>query len=181
VTATTDGTCTFNNSSVEGTCVNRYTDTTGQSFTSTSVTRHATRGDVVDEVQVIPPKNLALSTTTTIVGTTSSKLTATNMYDGQRRITGTTATDPKGRTTNTTYSAWDAAGRPTVGRSVVVGGATSNFTHAYDSRARTQTSTASGVVCTTTFDSNGINVSGTCAGGSSTTTFTTISTLQVCR
>ena len=181
VTGTNEGTCTFNNATVEGTCVNNYTDTIGQSFTSTSVTRHATIGDVVDEVQVIPPLNLALGTTTTAVGTTNFTSTATNTHDGQKRITGTTVTDATGRTTTTTYSAWDAAGRPTAGQSVIVGGSTSNFTHAYDDAARTQTSIASGVTCITSYDENGINLSGTCAGGSSTVTFTTISTAEVCR
>jgi hypothetical protein len=182
ITSTTNGTCTFNNSTVEGTCVNRYTDASGQSFTTTSVTTHATRGDVVDEVQVVPPRLLARGTTTTITGPNRSTTTATNTYDNQRRLLTTTAVESaSGRRTTTTYTAWDRAGRPTAGSSVIVGGSTSHFTHTYDDAARTQTSTASGVTCTNTYDANGINRSGTCAGGSSTTTFTTLSTSQVCR
>ncbi len=91
-TSTIAGSCTFNTATVEGTCTNNYTDTRGTRFTSVSVTRHATLGDVVDEVSVIPPLNRALSTTTTVTGAAQNSTgTATFGYDGQRRLTSITS------------------------------------------------------------------------------------------
>jgi hypothetical protein len=179
-TSTINGSCTFNPSTVEGTCTNNYTDTLGSSFTSVSVTRHATRGDVVDEVSVIPPLNRALGTTTTITGagpTTTN--TATLGQDGQRRLVSITAvSQPSGQTTTTTYTAWDSAGRPTAG-TVVGAGQPIGQTFSYDNASRTQTSASSGVTCTQTFDQNGNPSVGTCPG--STATMTVLTTQQICR
>ena len=175
VTSTLNGSCTFNSSTVQGTCVNRYTDATGQSFTTTSVTTHATREDVVDEVKVVPPRLLARGTTTTIAGANRSTSTATNTYDSQRRLLTTTSVESgSGRTTTTRYTAWDTAGRPTAGTT-----GASSFTHVYNDAARTQTSMSSGVSCTNTFDANGNPVSGVCPG--SVSKWTIVSTAQICR
>lgn len=178
-TSTINGTCTFNNATVEGTCTNQYTDTLGQSFTTVSVTRHATRGDVVDEISVIPPLQRALSTTTTVTGgPLNSTGTATLSYDGQRRHTSTVATTTAAgvtTTTTTTNTAWDSAGRVTASTS---GSTSSTFT--YDNATRTQVSTTAGVSCNQVFDANGIPTIGTCSNGPSST-FTTLTTLQVCR
>ena len=73
VTSTINGTCTYDNNAVAGTCTNQYRDTTGQAFTSVSTTRHATRGDVVDEVSVIPPLQRSLGTTTTLTAVPSTR------------------------------------------------------------------------------------------------------------
>lgn len=182
VTATTTGTCTFNNATVEGTCTNQYTDNTGQSFTSVSTTRHATRGDVVDEIAVIPPLQRSLGTTTTVSGSTSSTGTSAHTYDGQRRLlqtVGTSSVAGQTVTSTTTYTAWDASGRPTAGTTATAGFSTSvNYT--YDNATRTQSTTNSGVTCSQTFDANGIPTVGTCSNGAQTT-FTTLTTLQVCR
>ncbi|MEQ1757560.1 MAG: hypothetical protein ABL986_04525 [Vicinamibacterales bacterium] len=181
-TSTINGTCTFNNASVEGTCTNVYTDTIGTSFTSVSTTRHASRGDVVDEIAVIPPLNRALGTTTTVTGAgLNSTGTSVLTQDGQRRLATIVATSTSGGqtvTSTTTYSAWDSSGRPTAGTISGSGGGSVNYS--YDNAARTQSSTQSGVTCTQTFDVNGIPTTGTCTNGV-TTTFTTLSTLQVCR
>jgi hypothetical protein len=178
-TSTIEGSCTFDPSTVEGTCTNLYSDSTGQRFTSVSVTRHATRGDVVDEVSVNPPLNLALGTTTTVTGPRmNSTGTSTLTHEG-RRLTGITATSrPGGQTSRTTYSAWDAAGRPTAG-TVVAGRDATAQSFRYDDAARTQTITASGQTCTQTFDENGNPALGRCGGGIATTTVLT--TQQVCR
>jgi len=180
VTSTTNGTCVFNATSVEGTCTNQYSDNFGQNFTSVSVTRHASRGDVVDEVAVIPPLNRSLSTTTTITGSINSVGTSTHTYDAQRRLVQTVSTTTQsGQATNatTTYTAWDSAGRPTAGST---GGTQLSFS--YDNATRTQVSTTigSGVSCSQVFDSNGNPTTGTCTNGA-TTTFTTMTTVQVCR
>ena len=67
-TSTTEGSCSFDAATVEGTCTNDYSDGTGRRFRSVSVTRHATIADVVDEVSVNPPRQLARGTTTTVTG-----------------------------------------------------------------------------------------------------------------
>jgi hypothetical protein len=147
-----------------------------------STTRHATRGDVVDEIAVVPPLQRSLSTTTTVSGGTSSTGTSTHSYDGQRRLTQTMATSQvAGQTVSstTTYTAWDSAGRPTAG-STVVAGFTTAINYTYDNATRTQSTTTNGVTCSQTFDANGIPTTGTCSNGASTT-FTTLTTLQICR
>ncbi len=182
-TSTTTGSCTFNSGAVEGTCTNSYTDTLGSAFTSVSTTRHASRGDVVDEVAVIPPLNRSLGTTTTVSGAgLNSTNTATNTYDGQRRLVMTTAVSQTAGlpsvTSTTTYTTWDSAGRPTAG-STVAGGVTTPVSYAYDNATRTQTQTSGGTSCTQTFDTNGNPLVGNCAGA--VATFTTLTTQQVCR
>jgi YD repeat-containing protein len=182
VTSTTNGTCVFNPTSVEGTCTNQYSDNFGQNFTSVSVTRHASRGDVVDEVSVIPPLNRSISTTTTITGTVNSVGTSVHTYDAQRRLvqTASTTQQQSGQTTTstTTYTAWDSAGRPTAGSTST--GTQLSFT--YDNASRTQVSTTvgSGVSCSQVFDQNGNPTTGTCTNGA-TTTMTMMTTVQVCR
>ena len=96
-TSTIDGSCTVDQAPVEGTCENLSSDSTGRRFTSVSVTRHASRADVVDEVSVNPPLNRALGTTTTVSGaglntTSTSALT----YDTRGRLTGIVAVQQPG-------------------------------------------------------------------------------------
>ncbi len=183
-TSTINGTCTFNNNTVEGTCTNQYTDTTGQAFTSVSTTRHASRGDVVDEIAVIPPLQRSLGTTTTVTGGgLNSTGTSAHTYDAQRRLVSTVATSTAAGqtfTSTTTFTAWDSAGRPTA--SVASGQGAASNTFSYDNGTRTQVSTTvgSGVSCSQVFDANGIPTVGTCSNNTSST-FTTLSTLQVCR
>lgn len=181
VTSTVEGRCTFDEKAVEGTCTNDYSDSTGRRFRSVSVTRHASLGDVVDEVSVIPPLQRALGTATTLTGsgadTTSS---ATLEYDTQKRVASVTAeTRPGAQRSITTYTAWDAAGRPTAA-TVVAAGRTSTQRFSYDDARRTQTMDGSGgVVCTQTFDQNGNPSVATCPGSTSTTTVLT--TQRICR
>jgi len=182
VTSTVNGTCTMNAAQTEGTCTNVYTDTIGGSFTSVSVTRHATKADVVDEVSAVPPRILALGTTTTINpgGTVPASVSAgTIIYDGQRRpMTLSSVSSPSGQTSTTTYTAWDGAGRPTAGATVSAGGSTP-VNYAYNDATRTQSTTNSGITCTQTYDANGNPLVGTCAGA--VATFTTLTTQQVCK
>ena len=181
VTSSTNGSCEFDPTNIEGTCTNQYTDSSGQKFTSVSVTRHASRGDVVDEVSVIPPLTRSISTTTTISGSVKSVGTSTHTYDAQRRLLRTDSTTTQsGRTTKstTTYTAWDSAGRPTAGSNSA--GTRLSFT--YDNATRTQVSTTvgSGVSCSQVFDQNGNPTTGTCTNGAKST-FTTMTTVKVCR
>ena len=179
-TSTVNGRCTFNPASNEGTCTNDYSDTMGTTFTSVSVTGHATKGDVVDEVSVIPPLNRSLGTTTTVTGgRLNSTSTSTHAYDGQKRLTSTASVSrPAGQTSTTTYTAWDSAGRPRAARQGS-GGSSTTQSFSYDTATRTQTSTNAGMTCTQTFDANGNPVLGTCPGSAATTTI--LSTQQICR
>jgi hypothetical protein len=178
VTSTVNGTCTFDPATVEGTCTNEYSDSTGRRFRTTSVTRHASVTDVVDEVAVNPPRQRALSTTTTVTGAGPDSVnTSTLEYDAERRLTSITAESrPSGQRAVTTYTTWDAAGRPTMG-SAVPGRAVQTLS--YDDARRTQTMSSAGVTCTQTFDENGNPSIGTCPASVATTTVLT--TMRVCR
>lgn len=153
----------------------------GGSFTSVSTTRNSSRGEVVDEVSVVPPLTLSSSTTSNILpgGTVpASGGTATRTFSGRRVLTQTNVPTPSGPTTVTTYTAWDSSDRPTAA-TVTGSSGTSQQSFSYDNASRTQTSTQSGVSCTQVFDQNGNPTSGTCPG--STSTFTMLSTQQICR
>jgi len=179
-TSTIDGNCTFDQATVEGTCTNLYSDPTGRRFTSVSVTRHASRADVVDEVSVNPPLNLALGTATTVSGAgLNTTSTSALSYDARRRLTGITAVQQPGAQTSTTaYTAWDAAGRPTAA-TLTAGRQASSQVLSYNDAARTQSMTTGGVTCTQTFDENGNPAVGRCGGSTATTTVLT--TQQICR
>lgn len=179
-TATTEGSCTFDAAAVEGTCTNEYSDTAGQRYRSVSVTRHASVADVVEEVSVNPPRPLSLGTTTTISGSVpASTNTSTAEYDASRRLISVAAESrPSGQRSTTTYTAWDAAGRPTMA-TVVAGRQTSTLSTSYDDARRSQTMTSTGTTCTQTFDVNGNPVAGACPG--STTTTTVLTTQRICR
>jgi hypothetical protein len=178
-TSTINGSCTFNASTVEGTCTNIYTDTMGGSFTSVSTTRNTSRGDVIDEVSVIPPLNLSVTTTTnTLAGGSipASTGTATRTFSGRRILTNTSVSG--GQTQTTTYTAWDQSERPTAA-SVSGAGAASQITYSYDNGSRTLTQTQAGTTCTQTFDQNGNPLVGNCGGA--VATFTTLTTQPICR
>jgi YD repeat-containing protein len=179
-TSTIDGSCTFDPAAAASTCTNLYSDTTGRRFTSVSVTRHASRGDVVDEVSVNPPLNLALGTTTTVTGAgMNTSSTSALSYDARRRLTGITAVaQPAAQTSTTAYTAWDPAGRPTAA-TITGGRQASSQTIAYNDASRTQSIMTGGVTCTQTFDVNGNPAVGRCGGSTATTTVLT--TQQICR
>lgn len=180
-TSTIAGTCGFDTATNQATCVNRYTDTLGGSGTSTSVTSYLSRGDAVDEVAVIPPLRRSTGTTTTGTGSIAGTSNLTNSYDGQRRLT---REDGSGYVT--TYTAWDASGRPTSATSVNAG-QTLALAMTYNDTARslvTMTTTGGGSQsCSSTFDATGTNVSNVCGSGATQVTATTTvqATQQVCR
>jgi hypothetical protein len=180
LSSTVDGSCTLDQATVEGTCTNLYSDTAGQRFRSVSVTRHASRADVVDEVSVNPPLNLALGTTTTVSGVGLNTTSTTVLtYDARRRPTGMTAVQQPGAQTSTTvYTAWDAAGRATAA-TITAGRQGSAQTLSYNDATRTQSMTTGGVTCTQSFDENGNPAVSRCAGSTATTTVLT--TQQICR
>ncbi len=152
----------------------------GGGLCSTAVHSYRSVADFVDEVRVIPPVPLVLSTTTTNSGSCGTGTgTSTNTFDAQRRLTQTS-----GPTGNITYSAWDTSNRPTTG-TFSTGGTISNV---YNDAARTitQTQTASGgtTVITMNFDANGAQTMVAVTTGTvvtSTTTFNNTSTTTVCK
>ena len=93
----------------------------GGALCSTAVHTYRSAADFVDEVRVIPPVPLVLSTATTNSGSCGSGTgTSTNTFDAQRRLTQTSG--PSG---NITYTAWDTSNRPTTG-TFSTGGTISN-------------------------------------------------------
>jgi hypothetical protein len=109
----------------------------------------------------------------------------TNTFDANRRITKTVSMSPAGDST-TTYSAWDAAGRPT--RAADVGKGFSNVRDiTYDDAARTKTTVVNGGPLRTveTFDNDGnqietLSTSGAAAIGSKTA-IKVISSQRLCK
>src|SRR5262249_14934201 len=102
------------------------------------------------------------------------------VYDSQRRVVQLT----NGTSATTTYTAWDASGRPTAG--TTSGGDTMSLV--YDDGARTYTVTqkpASGTpsVSTLSFDANGAQTKIVLVQGAvtTTTTFTNTETASVCK
>jgi len=177
-TITAQLTGAFNSSTNTGTIT--VSGPGGVGLCSTSVHAWRTTADFVDEVRVVPPVTLALTTTTTNSGTCGSGTgIATYNYDGQRRLTGVTNTVGG----NTTYTAWDSSGRPTTGTSS--GGGTISNVYNDSARTVTQTQTGGGTtsVSTLTYDANGIQISivVTSSGQTSTTTFNNTSTAMVCK
>jgi YD repeat-containing protein len=143
---------------------------------NTAVSSYNSVADFVDEVHVIPPVNYQTGSTSTNSGACGN-VTGSNTftYDGQRRLVSITPNVGS----PTTYTAWDSSGRPTAGSS---GG--QSITFVYNDSARSFTSTLPGnVVSTMTFDANGIPTSSVVASGgiTTTTTFVTTSTAQVCK
>ena len=173
VTLTAQLTGAFNASTNTGTIT--VSGPGGVGVCSVGVHTWRTTADFVDEVRVIPPVTLALTTVTTnsgSCGTTSG--TATYNYDAQRRLTG--VTNSVGG--NTTYTAWDSSGRPTAGNT---GGASISFT--YNDAARTQMQVQPSGNSTLTYDANGniISIVVTSSGQTSTTTYNNTSTATVCK
>jgi YD repeat-containing protein len=148
---------------------------------STAISSYNSVADFVDEVRVNPPIDRQTgnsSTSSGQCGTGSGSATFT--YDAQRRLTKITSN----LGVVTAYSAWDASGRPTAGS--LSNGTTITFV--YDDAARTWTqtqvpTTGTRSVSTETFDANGIPIKSVVVQGNvtTTTTFTTTSTAQVCR
>ncbi len=143
-----------------------------------------------DETKVNPPLRRSLRTDTTAEGSRGKSTTSlVNTYDGQNRLIQEVGTSTPGTTVTTTYTQWDAAGRPTAGRSVVKGGTASVVTTVYDDAARKLTTTLESggqrMVCEKSFDVNGNEASSSClsplGGQASAFITTTTATEKICR
>jgi hypothetical protein len=174
----TSSNCAFNATAIEMACQLTFTDSVGGPGTGTQTTRWASRGDIVDQVAINPPRTFALGTTTVLIQMgVPFTTTSTNSYDAQRRLTGTVVVAPF-TTITTTYTTWDSFGRPTNGSSTAAG----SETITYDNANRTVTRVSGPNTCTQTHDENGFIIREVCTGTSpSTTVATSQATLQVCR
>lgn len=182
--STTTSTCTFSESTRQVQCTHVYSDNFGTSSTTTGSAVYLSAADLVDEVAVIPPRTYATSgvaTQTGTAGTNASGVAYT--FDGNRRVVRAVNTSPAGVST-TTYTAWDASGRPTVGTDVGPG-FNNTLAISYDAGSRTRTTSINGgaVTTTETFDANGNLIRQVSSGGGSTTTsnITVGATQRICK
>jgi YD repeat-containing protein len=185
---TLNQTCLFDRESFRGSCTNRYADSRGTSNlpATTVVATYPSIGTFIDEVRVVPPLFKALKATASGTGPGVRNSETTFTYDSQGRLLKEVTT---GSTATTTYTEWDAAGRPTKMQDIGPG---FNNTRAvtYDGAQRTRTTRVipqgqSQAVITTveTFNADGNPVRQVASGGpsASTTTITINTSERVCR
>jgi hypothetical protein len=175
-TATVKTTCRFDTSLKQSSCTVEYADSQGTKTTSETTTTYASIDDVVDEIAVIPPFTYALSATSKQTGSRGMNSgSVTNSFDAKRRITRT-VNESAGGISTTTYTDWDAAGRPR--RADDAGRGFSNTRLiSYDDAARTRTTIVNGGAVQTmeTFDADGNQIATIATGaGSSVATRTDV-------
>jgi YD repeat-containing protein len=186
--STLNQTCSFDRAAFRGTCTNRYSDGRGASSapTTTVVATYASVGAFIDEVRVVPPLFKALKAVATGTGPATRNAETAFTFDSQGRLLKEVTT---GSPTTTTYTEWDAAGRPTRVRDTGPGFNNTRVV-TYDDAQRTRTTKVipegqSQAVITTieTFDADGNPVRQVASGGpsASATTITINSTERVCR
>jgi YD repeat-containing protein len=171
-------TCSFDRPSLQFRCTHNYSDNQPTQRTFNTVSTYGSVDDIVDELNVVPPRQLVL-TAATVNGHS-----VTYSYDAQKRLTRAVST--AGATQ--TYTAWDSFGRPTAATDVGPG---FNNTHAisYNNTARTRTTVVVNANVTTVeiFDANGFVTStvatSTVVGAPAVSTMTALvsSTGQVCK
>lgn len=170
--------CAFNNATYALVC----TLSANGVACETNTKQYTSTADFVDEVSVIPPRQLLQTESYARIGTcaASPNQTTTFTYDAQKRLTGSEATNTNsGAVGSSTVTAWDAAGRPTA----VTGSDGANVTHTYDASARTTVTTVTGsrsATVTTTYDANG-NITNRTSTASGLSITYSGSTSQVCK
>ena len=188
--AESTSTCIFDRKALTFTCTTQHKDSLGTKTTAVSVTSYESIADIVDEVAAIPPRlrsNRVDSTTEGNRGATKTNVVYT--YDAQQRLTTEVATTQGSKSVaTTTYTSWDAQGRPTAGTINVSGSRGSTLSLSYDDAKRVQTITSDAggqrVTCEMGFDANGNSISHSCrgSGGLASTATTTIGkTEKICR
>lgn len=158
-----------------------FSDTSGCSFTGTIVNTWGSVDDFVDEVSVIPGRQLLRTSTLTTSGNAacpSSAVTTTYTHDAQKRLTQFVV---NGLTY--TYTAWDGSGRPLTG--VISTGTTEAWSYDNAMRRATLIQTSPGLQTTTVYlyDANGNSLGYTVTSGLTTSSATTATTQtsQVCK
>ena len=185
-TATLKTACTFDRASKQSTCTVQYSDNRGTTSTSTTTSTWGSIADVIDEIAVIPPLTYVLTAGGTQSGNRASSTGGvTNTFDANRRITRT-LNSSSGSESTTTYTAWDAAGRPTEAHDVGKG-FSNRRSIGYDDVAKTRTTIVNGGPLRTveTFDANGNQIETvTTSGGmavASKTAITIGSSQRICK
>jgi hypothetical protein len=190
LTVESTSTCTFDRKALTFTCTTQHKDSLGTKTTAVSVTTYESIADIVDEIAAIPPLLRALRVDSTTEGNRgSTKSGVVYTYDAQHRLTREVATTQGSKSVaTTTYTSWDAQGRPTAGKIDVSGGRGSTLSLGYDDATRIQTITSEAmgqrVTCEMGFDANGNSISHSCrgSGGLMSNTKTTIGkTEKICR
>jgi len=168
--------CHFDAATLERVCT-MQSRTSASSFTLKLTDKYESIADFVDEIRVIPPISRIRTQARRFPSGPAPNADVTYSYDTQGRQTRLT-TAMAGRQQVVTYSAWDAAGRPT--------GALSNnvaLQYKYDDTARTMTITGPAGVETDTYDADGNMIHEVSMDGGGTTTFAIkiTKTEKVCR
>ncbi len=181
--------CSLDRKAVTWTCKSTNKDSRGTTTTTHSVTTYKSIADIVDEIAVIPPLRRAVRVDSSFDGPHGSgKNNVVYTYDSQNRLVQDAATSSTGATAKTTYSSWDAQGRPTAAGMTMSSGPGSTMTLKYDDAARVQTMTTEAmgqrITCEVGFDANGHIIANSCrgpAGVVSTTKSTIGKTEKICR
>lgn len=183
--ATSAATCSFDKGKATASCTIEQRDSTGRTWTSTTETRYRSLDDLIDEAQVVPTLTKWLSSAgTQRAGGATTSGSQVNTYDARGRLLRTDSNPGQPSASKTTFSEWDAAGRPLVARDTGKG-FDNRRDIAYDDQVRTRTTRVNGgvVVTVETFDADGNPARQTARGGNSenTSTFEATATQRICR
>ena len=190
LTAESTTSCAFDRAGVKWSCTSKYKDSLGNSTTTVSVMTYKSVADIVDEVAAIPPLRRPMRVDASVNGSRgASKSNVVYTYDAQNRVAKEVATSlTTGSVATTSYTSWDAQGRPTAGTVVTTVGPGGAMTLKYDDATRKMTTATENmgqrVSCELTFDANGNSIGSKCggpAGPGSQTTTTVVKTEKICR
>jgi len=190
VSGTVSHACSFNRGSSSLDCTITAKFTNGCDHTSTVVVTWPSNDDVVDESAFVGRRLMSRQadrTTFARCGPTSVDGAYTYTYDSQKRLVRAVRTSGAASAT-TTYSNWDAQGRPMTAATVSAPtGATESASYAYQDANRTtvmQTTNNEGsATVSTSFDGDGNMVSQRIVSGATVSNNTTRinATARICK
>jgi hypothetical protein len=172
--------CRFDAATFERVCTMR-SRTSAASFTLDLRDTYGSVADFVDEIRVVPPLARIQRQTRRFTSGAGANAAITYEYDGARRQTRL-STSVNNNLMVTTYSGWDAAGRPTLAVSSSRA-STVSLKYAYDDAARTMAITGPAGVEIDTYNADGNmihEVSGD-GGGKAEFAIRIVKTDTVCR
>ena len=139
------------------------------SFDLSYTDKYNSVADFIDEIRVVPPVARIQTQSRRYASGPAPNSEVTYEYDAARRQTRL-STNMAGNLLLTTYSAWDASGRPTAA-TVSSRASTINLQYRYDDAARTMTTTNPAGSQTETYDTDGNIIRSESTDGSGTTVF----------
>ena len=155
VTGATSGTisqtCRWDAAATSRIC-NMRTRLSNTSFEVTYTDKYASVADFIDEIRVIPPISRIQSQSRRYLSGSGPTGELRYEYDSNRRQTRITASMSSGQVV-TSYTAWDAKGRPTA--ATVSGGAPFQLSYKYDDVLRTMATSGPVGVQRDTYDADG--------------------------